>query len=370
RVPWPLRSGACPHFLRIRDPDGRSRPSMRTRHRRTIRCVAISNNCSASSRTVRDTCSTSPPDRATRPNEPVTWICAPCPSPPTAPPTCVAHCRSCAACTVSSSTWACPPTRFTTRCSARTCGSSNTLPGDREPRCASHPSVATTRPTRSGGESMDMPMEQPCGGNVALVTGASKGVGRGVAVALGAAGWTVYLTGRGPAGQHDRLGTAARTVTANGGTGHAAVCDHQDDEQTQLVLDRIIAEQGRLDLLVNNAWSHPTGFAGFSEPFWQRPVDDWDTLIGLGLRAHYVAATLAARVMVRQGNGLITNISSFGGRGYLHSVLYGMPKAGLDKMSGYMSVDLKDKGATALSLWLGLQQTDRLLSAGIEEFAG
>ena len=217
---------------------------------------------------------------------------------------------------------------------------------------------------------MDMPMEQPCGGNVALVTGASKGVGRGVAVALGAAGWTVYLTGRGPAGQHDRLGTAARTVTANGGTGHAAVCDHQDDEQTQLVLDRIIAEQGRLDLLVNNAWSHPTGFAGFSEPFWQRPVDDWDTLIGLGLRAHYVAATLAARVMVRQGNGLITNISSFGGRGYLHSVLYGMSKAGLDKMSADMSVDLADTGVTALSLWLGLQQTDRLLSAGIEEFAG
>lgn len=215
-----------------------------------------------------------------------------------------------------------------------------------------------------------MPNEPPCADRVALVTGASRGVGRGVAAALGAAGWTVYLTGRDATGPDNRLAAAADAVTTNGGAGHAAACDHHDDEQVQAVFDRIVTEQGRLDLVVNNAWAHPKGFTGFSEPFWQRPVDDWDTLVGIGLRAHYVTATLAARVMVGQGSGLITNISSFGSRGYLHSVLYGMSKAGLDKMAADMAVDLADTGVTALSLWLGLQQTDRLLAAGVEEVAG
>lgn len=215
-----------------------------------------------------------------------------------------------------------------------------------------------------------MPNEPPCAERVALVTGASRGVGKGVATALGAAGWTVYLTGRADSGQDDRLRAAADAVTENGGVGYAAECDHHDDEQVQAVFDRISGEQGQLDLVVNNAWAHPKGFAGFSEPFWQRPVDDWDTLVGIGLRAHYVTATLAARVMVEQGSGLITNISSFGSRGYLHSVLYGMSKAGLDKMAADMAVDLADTGVTTVSLWLGLQQTGRLLSAGVAEVAG
>src|SRR5699024_8201208 len=113
----------------------------------------------------------------------------------------------------------------------------------------------------------------------------------------------------------DPLGSAAAAVSAAGGSGHAVVCEHADDNQVQAALDRIVAEQGRLDLLVNNAWASPKGFAGFSEPFWRRPVDDWESLIGIGLRTHYVASVAAARVMIEQGSGLITNISSFGSRG-------------------------------------------------------
>ncbi|MGZ6791215.1 MAG: SDR family NAD(P)-dependent oxidoreductase, partial [Mycobacteriaceae bacterium] len=163
---------------------------------------------------------------------------------------------------------------------------------------------------------------------VALVTGAGRGVGKGVAVALGTEGWTVYLTGR----RQDRLLAAAEAVTAAGGTGHALVCDHRDDEQVRKAFAQIAEEQGRLDLLVNNAWSNPPDFIGFTAPFWKRPVSDWDTLIGIGLRAHYVSCVEAAKIMVPQGSGLMANISSFGSRGYLHSVLYGMSKTGLDKM--------------------------------------
>ncbi|HTM83566.1 MAG TPA: SDR family NAD(P)-dependent oxidoreductase, partial [Mycobacterium sp.] len=117
-------------------------------------------------------------------------------------------------------------------------------------------------------------------------------------------------------------------------------------------------------------WAAPKGFAGFSDPFWKRPISDWDTLIGVGLRAHYVAAVQAAPLMVARRSGLIANISSFGTRGYLHSVLYGISKAGLDKMAADMAVDLKDTGVSVLSLWPGLVKNEAMLALGIEEFQG
>ncbi|MEP9395707.1 SDR family NAD(P)-dependent oxidoreductase [Gordonia sp. VNQ95] len=190
---------------------------------------------------------------------------------------------------------------------------------------------------------------------VALVTGGSRGVGRGVATALVDAGWTVYVTSR-------------RGVGPDGT--HALACDHRDDAAVAEVFATISGAAGRLDLLVNNAWAAPKGFGGFSEPFWKRPVSDWDTLIGVGLRAHYVASVHAARAMVDAGSGLIVNISSFGSRGHLHSVLYGMSKAGLDKMAADMATELEGTGVTAISLWLGLIRTELLLSLGVDEFAG
>jgi NAD(P)-dependent dehydrogenase (short-subunit alcohol dehydrogenase family) len=206
---------------------------------------------------------------------------------------------------------------------------------------------------------------------VALVTGASRSVGKGIALALGSDGWTVYVTARGEAGTDGPLDATAAEVTARGGTGIAVQCDHTDDAQIEALFARIADEQsGRLDLLVNNVWAHPKGFAGFSDPFWKRPISDWDTLIGVGLRAHYVASVEAAKLMVPRGSGLIGNISSFGTRGYLHSVLYGMSKAGLDKMAADMAVELKGTGVTALSFWPGLVRNEAMLASGMESFAG
>ncbi|MFT4200555.1 SDR family NAD(P)-dependent oxidoreductase [Gordonia sp. (in: high G+C Gram-positive bacteria)] len=190
---------------------------------------------------------------------------------------------------------------------------------------------------------------------IALVTGASRGVGAGVATALRDAGWQVYGTSRRGTGPE---GTVALEV------------DHADDEAVAAVFARIADETGRLDLLVNNVWASPPGFAGFTEKFYERPVSDWDSLIGIGLRAHYVAAVHAAQVMVPQGSGLIASTSSFGSRGHLHSVLYGIGKTGLDKMAFDMGHELEGTGVTAVSLWLGLIRTKLLLSSGLTEFAG
>ncbi|NGP06569.1 SDR family NAD(P)-dependent oxidoreductase [Rhodococcus sp. 14C212] len=206
---------------------------------------------------------------------------------------------------------------------------------------------------------------------VALVTGASRSVGKGIACALGSDGWTVYVTARGPVGTDSPLDRTAADATERGGLGIAVQCDHTDDEQIRALFRRIADEQGgRLDLLVNNVWASPPGFAGFSEPFWKRPISDWDSLVGVGLRAHYVASVDAAQLMVPRGSGMIVNISSFGTRGYLHSVLYGISKAGLDKMAADMAFDLAGTGVTALSLWPGLVKNEAMLARGIDNFEG
>lgn len=206
---------------------------------------------------------------------------------------------------------------------------------------------------------------------VALVTGASRSVGKGVALALGSDQWTVYVTARGKGGAGGPLDETAAEITERGGHGMAVRCDHRDDAQIAALFARIADEQhGRLDLLVNNVWAGPKGFAGFSEPFWQRPISDWDPLIGLGLRAHYVASVEAAKLMVPRRSGMIASISSFGTRGHLHSVLYGISKAGLDKMTADMAVDLTDTGVTAVSLWPGLVKNEVMAALGRDDFQG
>lgn len=201
---------------------------------------------------------------------------------------------------------------------------------------------------------------------VALVTGGSRGVGKGVATALAHAGWTVYVTGR----SADRLRATVDAAEGAAGDVRPVECHHDDDDEIAAVFSRIAEDAGRLDLLVNNVWTNPEGFMGFDGKFWERPTGDWDALMGIGLKAHYVAGCEAARIMVPQGSGLIVNISSFGSRAPFHTVLYGMSKTALDKMASDMAHDLTGTGVSTLSLWLGLIRTELILSLGMDDFNG
>lgn len=197
---------------------------------------------------------------------------------------------------------------------------------------------------------------------VVVVTGASRGVGKGVALALAEAGATVYVTGR---SVHKSTGAlpgtinaTAEEINARGGKGIAVACDHADDAQVKALFEQVKEEQGRLDILVNNVFVVPDNLM---EPgsFWEKPLTYWDDMINIGLRAQYVASYHAAPMMVAQKQGLIVNISSFGARCFIHTPLYGVGKAGADKMAHDMAKELRPHNVAALSLWLGIVKTER-----------
>jgi dehydrogenase/reductase SDR family protein 1 len=140
-------------------------------------------------------------------------------------------------------------------------------------------------------------------GKVALVTGGSRGVGKGIALGLGEAGATVYVTARSAATRAQLPGTAEETaelVSAMGGKGIAVTCDHRDDAAVAAVFERIDREQGRIDILVNNVFAIPDGPL-FNTPFWQQPIDFWDSMHAVGLRSHYVASRHRGLTMARCG---------------------------------------------------------------------
>ena len=201
-------------------------------------------------------------------------------------------------------------------------------------------------------------------GKVAVVTGASRGIGKGIALALGERGATVYVTGRTVApGSHRLPGTVGETaaeVERRGGRGVAVEVDHADDDQVAAVFERVRREQGRLDILVNNAFSVPEDLIE-PRPFWEKPLSNWE-MVDVGVRSNFVAAWHAARIMVPQKSGLIVAISGYVGVTYTYSVIFGTCKSAVDRMARDMAIELQPHNVASLSLWQGLTFTERVRS--------
>ncbi|MGB3199924.1 MAG: SDR family NAD(P)-dependent oxidoreductase [Nodosilinea sp.] len=213
-------------------------------------------------------------------------------------------------------------------------------------------------------------VEKPLQGAIALVTGASRGLGKGIALGLGEAGATVYITGRTLTATSESVGSleeTAEAVNQAGGVARPVPVDHSDDDQVRALFEQIEAEQaGRLDLLVNNAYAGVSALkAAYGKPFWEAEPDFWDACNNVGLRGHYVASVYAARLMVPRRRGLICTLSSWGGLSYIFGVPYGVGKAACDRMAADMAVELKKHQVTSLSVWPGIVGTELMT-----QFAG
>ncbi len=194
-------------------------------------------------------------------------------------------------------------------------------------------------------------------GRVALVTGASRGVGKGIALELLAAGARVYITGR-----------TVADMNYLEGKGTALSCDHRDDAQVEAAFRRIADEHGRLDILVNNVWGGyedmvEGGEFTWPRPFWQQPLWRWDAMFQAGARAHYVASRLAAPVMIARRSGLIVNLSFWAAQKHIGNVAYGVSKAATDKLTSDMAHELKSQNVAVVSLYPGLVRTEKVMAA-------
>ena len=192
---------------------------------------------------------------------------------------------------------------------------------------------------------------QPLATRTALVTGATQGVGRGIAAALTNSGARVFTTGRSP----DDSPTHIR-------------CDHRIDAEVHAAFQRIAQEAGPLDILVNNVWGGyenmlENGVFTWSKPFWEQPLWRWDAMFSAGVRAHYHASQLAAPAMIARRRGLIVNIGFWAAQKYIGNVAYGVSKAATDKMTADMATELKPFGVTVVSLYPGLVRTEKVMQA-------
>jgi dehydrogenase/reductase SDR family protein 1 len=194
-------------------------------------------------------------------------------------------------------------------------------------------------------------------GRVAIVTGATQGVGRGTARELARHGARVFVTGR-SAPDHERLDERITGIR----------CDHRLDTQVEAAFHLIVREANTIDILVNNVWGGyermvEDGAFTWSKPFWEQPLWRWDAMFSAGVRAHYQASQLAAPAMIAQRRGLIVNISFWAAQKHIGNVAYGVSKAATDKMTADMATELKPFGVAVVSLYPGFVRTEKVMEA-------
>jgi len=227
----------------------------------------------------------------------------------------------------------------------------------------------------------DKDKDRPLKGRVAVVTGASRGAGRGIAVELGAAGATVYVTGRStrerPADTYGELlklselsalpgsiDDTADEVAQHGGRGIAVRCDHTREEDVAALFERVQRDEGRIDLLVNNAWGGHETFNGvFEAPFWEHPLSNWDSMFDRGVRNHLLASRFAAPMMVARQQGLIVTTTYRDRDRYLRgNLFYDLAKAAMSRLAFGMAEELRPHGVASLAVSPGWMRTEFVLA--------
>ncbi|GAA2742106.1 SDR family oxidoreductase [Kitasatospora cinereorecta] len=207
-------------------------------------------------------------------------------------------------------------------------------------------------------------------GKVALVAGATRGAGRGIAVELGAAGATVYVTGRttrerrSEYNRPETIEDTADLVTAAGGRGIAVPTDHLVPAQVQALVERIDAEQGRLDVLVNDVWGGENLF-GWDTPVWEHDLDNGLRLLRLGVDTHAITSHFAVPLLLRHPGGLVVEMTDgtaeYNGDHYRNSLFYDLAKSSVLRMAFALGHELGPRGATAVALTPGWLRSEMML---------
>jgi NAD(P)-dependent dehydrogenase (short-subunit alcohol dehydrogenase family) len=223
--------------------------------------------------------------------------------------------------------------------------------------------------------------DRPLQGTIAVVAGASRGAGRGIAIELGAAGATVYVTGRttrehqpdtyesikqvmGRSSMPGTIEDTADEVTRAGGVGIPVRCDHTREDEIAALFARVERDHGRLDVLVNNAWGGHEAFAmeNFSAPFWLQPLEQWDAMIDRGARSHLLTARCAAPLFVRRRAGLIVGVSFYDRGMYLKgNVFYDLAKALMNRIALAVAEELRPYGVASVAVSPGFMRTELVL---------